>query len=121
MNGEHRELTRDERKTIRKLVVNECANYDKDLGCLPLNCGRCYMLDKCWTGVYCKHFKESVLPLDPALKATLTSDGLDTRPCAVCGRQFVSKTNKQYCGTVCAAFARRKQKRDSIRKKRGGM
>lgn len=31
----------------------------------------CYMLGKCWTGAYCRYFRESVLPLDPALEAAL--------------------------------------------------
>ena len=44
-----RELTRDERKSIRKLVTEMCTNYDREYGCLPLDC-ECYMLDKCWTG-----------------------------------------------------------------------
>ena len=43
-----RELTRDERKGIRKLVTEMCANYDREYGCLPLDC-ECYMLGKCWT------------------------------------------------------------------------
>ena len=29
----------------------------------------CYMLGKCWTGSYCRYFRESVLPLAPALEA----------------------------------------------------
>lgn len=33
-----RELTRDERRGIRKLVTELCANYDRDYGCLPLDC-----------------------------------------------------------------------------------
>lgn len=37
-----RELSRDERKGIRKLVTEMCANYDRDYGCLPLDC-ECYM------------------------------------------------------------------------------
>ena len=41
-----RELTRDERKGIRKLVTEMCANYDREYGCLPLDC-ECYMLGKC--------------------------------------------------------------------------
>ena len=31
-----RELTRQEKTAIRKLVTKWCANYDKDYGCLPL-------------------------------------------------------------------------------------
>ena len=33
-----RELSRDERKGIRKLVTEMCANYDREYGCLPLDC-----------------------------------------------------------------------------------
>ena len=52
-----REMTREERAAIKKLVVSLCANYDRDYGCLPLDYGRCYMLDKWWTGAYCKYFR----------------------------------------------------------------
>ena len=51
-----RELTRDERKTIRRLVTGMCANYDSDYGCLPLDCP-CYMLGKWWTGSLCRYFR----------------------------------------------------------------
>ena len=44
-----RELTREEKAAIRKLVTRLCANYDRDVGCLPLDCP-CYMLEKYWTG-----------------------------------------------------------------------
>jgi len=47
-----RELTRKEKAAIRSLVVKWCANYDREMGCLPLDC-ECYMLGKCWTGAYC--------------------------------------------------------------------
>ena len=42
-----RELTREEKRAIRKLVFSLCANYDREYGCLPLD-GPCYageMLD----------------------------------------------------------------------------
>ena len=48
-----RELTREEKSKIRALVVKWCANYDKEYGCLPLEC-ECYMFGKCWTGAYCR-------------------------------------------------------------------
>lgn len=41
-----RELTREEKRAIHKLVKSLCANYDKDYGCLPLDC-ECFMLGKC--------------------------------------------------------------------------
>ena len=65
-----RELTREEKRKIRVLVTKWCANYDKEYGCLPLDC-ECYMLGKCWTGALCRYFREAVLPLDPALEAAL--------------------------------------------------
>ena len=69
-----RELTRDERKGIRKLVTEMCANYDREYGCLPLDC-ECYMLGKCWTEAYCRYFREAVLPLDSVLMVSICEDG----------------------------------------------
>ena len=69
-----RELTREEKAAIRALVVKWCANYDREYGCLPLDC-ECYMLGKCWTGAYCRYFREAVLPLNPALEAALSAQG----------------------------------------------
>ena len=63
-----RELTREEKAAIRALVVKWCANYDRECGCLPLDC-ECYMLGKCWTGAYCRYFRGAVLPLDPAARS----------------------------------------------------
>ena len=81
-----RELTREEKRTIRALVTKWCANYDKEYGCLPLEC-ECYMFGKCWTGAYCRYFREAVLPLDPALEAALLTEGPrpEFKPCPICG------------------------------------
>ena len=115
-----RELTRDERKGIRKLVTEMCANYDREYGCLPLDC-ECYMLGKCWTGAYCRYFREAVLPLDPVLEAALTAEepAPETRPCPVCGGAVLADGRMRYCSPACAGAALRKQKRDYMRKKRG--
>ena len=72
-DGLARELTREEKRAIRALVTKWCANYDRECGCLPLDC-ECYMLGKCWTGAYCRYFREAVLPLDPALEVSLLSE-----------------------------------------------
>ena len=81
-----RELTREEKRAIRALVTKWCANYDKEYGCLPLEC-ECYMFGKCWTGAYCRYFREAVLPLDPALEAALLTEGPrpEFKPCPICG------------------------------------
>ena len=115
-----RELTREEKRSIHKLVKSLCANYDKDYGCLPLDCP-CYMLGRCWTGALCRYFRGAVLPTDPALEAALLSDGPapKTRPCPVCGRAFLPDGRTRYCSEACATAALRKQKRDFMRKKRG--
>ncbi|MGI6174973.1 MAG: cysteine-rich VLP domain-containing protein [Christensenellales bacterium] len=114
-----RELTRGERAAIRKLVTGMCANYDSEYGCVPLDYGGCYMLDKCWTGAYCKYFQNAVLPLDPKLEATLLGKAapeMDT--CAVCGRLFVPKGKQAYCSPACAGIARRIRQRGYMQKKR---
>lgn len=115
-----RELTREERAAIRRLVTSLCANYDREYGCLPLDC-QCYMLGKCWTGALCRYFREAVLPTDPALQAALCSEGPlpEIRPCPVCGRPFLPDGRTRYCSPSCAGAALRKQKRDYMRKRRG--
>ena len=114
-----RELTRQERTAIRSLVIKWCANYNKKYGCLLLD-GECYMLGKCWTGAYCRYFREAVQPLDSALEAALSSEGPapGTRHYPVCGRAFLRDGRQRYCSPVCARVALRQQKRDYMRRKR---
>ena len=113
-----RELTRQEKAAIRKLVTKWCANYDKDYGCLLLDCP-CYMLGKCWTGAYCRYFRSAVLPLDPVLERSLTVERItETRPCPVCGRAFLPDGRQRYCSPACAGAALREQKRAYMRRKR---
>lgn len=115
-----RELTREERAAIRPLVVKWCTNYDREYGCLPLDC-ECYILGKCYTGALCRYFREAVLPLDPRLEAALAADGPapDFKNCPVCGGSFAPKGRQAYCSQRCAQAARRRQKRDFMRKARG--
>lgn len=115
-----RELTREEKAAIRSLVTKWCANYDREYGCLPLDC-ECYMLGKCWTGAYCRYFREAVLPLNPALEAALNAEGPapETRPCPICGRPIPIDGRRRYCSAACGAAALRLQKRSYMRKKRG--
>ena len=113
-----RELTRQEKAAIRSLVKRWCANYDKDYGCLPLDCP-CYMLGKCWTGAYCRYFRAAVLPLDPVLERSLTVERItETQPCPVCGRAFLPDGRQRYCSPTCAWIALREQKRAYMRRKR---
>ena len=118
MNNDPRELTREERAAIRKLVTSLCANYDYEFGCLLLD-GPCFMFGKWWTGGFCKYFREAVLPDAPVLEAALMGGAVDTRPCAVCRQPFTQKGRRAYCSAVCAGKAQRKQQRAHMRKKRG--
>jgi hypothetical protein len=113
-----RELKREERAAVQKLVTKECANYQREYGCLPLD-GDCYMLGKWWTGGFCKHFLAAVLPLDPALDVALTDGGANMRLCAFCGNPYRVSGKRLYCSDACAGKAQRKQKREYIRKRRG--
>lgn len=114
-----RELTREERAAIRALVVKWCANYDREYGCLPLDC-ECYMLGKCWTGAYCRYFREAVLPLDSRLEAALCSEGEapELTLCPVCGGAFVPKGRQLYCSAACQAEGNRQKSRARMRNQR---
>ena len=97
MNGPpSRELTRQERAAIRKLVTDLCANHDnQDRLCLPLDCP-CYMLHKWWTGSFCRYFQEAVLPVDPALESAITGEdtSLKQKTCPVCGKAYLPITSQ---------------------------
>jgi len=115
----HRELDSAERRAIRKLVMSLCANYDWEYGCLVLD-SPCYMMGKYWTGSLCRYFRQSVLPLNPALElALLQRSVLELRPCGFCGTPFVANRKRTYCSAVCAKKAQRQQQRKHMRKKRG--
>jgi len=116
--SESRELTGLERAAIRKLVVSKCANYSREYGCLPLDC-ECYMINKWWIGAYCRYFQSAVLPLDPALEATLRGHAVDMRPCAYCGNAFPAHGKRIYCSSACAGRAKKIQQRGYMRKRRG--
>lgn len=72
-------MNRSERAAIRKLVTELCANYDsQDKICLPLD-SPCYMLNKWWTGAYCRYFEKAVLPVDAALESAITGEDTSMR------------------------------------------
>lgn len=152
---EQRELTRQERSAIRKLVTSLCANYDREYGCLLglgpprklclrgerrssgaselapqaeandtelVTTSDCYMLGKCWTGAYCRYFREAVLPNDSVLETALTAEGPapESRLCPICGRAFLPEGKQAYCSAACAGIARRKRQRNYMRDRRRG-
>jgi len=116
--AERRELTRHEKAAIKKLVTDMCANYDKQHGCLPLDCD-CYMFGKCWTGSYCKYFQKAVLPFDPMLEASLLNNKPPAQDiCTICKKPFITDGKQSYCSAVCKADGNRQKSRERMRKKR---
>lgn len=115
-----RELKRSERAAIRKLVTELCANYDsQDKICLPLD-SPCYMLNKWWTGAFCRYFRAAVLPTQPKLESSLTGEDTSLRQkiCPVCGKAYLPVTSQAYCSDYCRSFARRKSERERKRRRR---
>ena len=111
-----RELTVPERRSIRKLVTGSCANYDRDCGCLPLDCER-PMLGICHTNsAMCRYFREAVLPNDTELEAALQA--IPTKRCKRCGKPFPVSGRRVYCSEKCADDARKKQTAARVRKYR---
>ena len=111
-----RELTEKEVRGIKKLVTNHCANYDPEYGCLPLDCD-CVMLGKEYCGnAICRYFRESVLPNDPELNASLQN--LAAKRCQHCGKPFPADGRRVYCSEICAAEARKEQTAKRVKKHR---
>ena len=106
MSNNYRELTGREKQRIKKLVTFLCANYDKEYGCLPLDCD-CPMLGICFTNsALCRYFRKSVLPEDAGLEAVFTQ--IPTTHCKQCGKPFPTDGKRVYCSQRCAEEACRK-------------
>ena len=111
-----RELTEKEMRGIRRLVVERCANYLEDYGCLPLDCN-CVMLEKVYCGnAMCRYFRESVLPNDPELSASLQN--LAAKRCKHCGKPFPAKGRTMYCSNRCRKEAQKEQTAKRVQKHR---
>jgi predicted nucleic acid-binding Zn ribbon protein len=116
MSNNYRELTGREKQRIKKLVISLCANYDKEYGCLPLDCD-CPMLGICFTNsALCRYFRKSVLPEDAGLEAVFTQT--PTTHCKQCGKPFPTDGKRVYCSQRCAEEACRKQTAARVRKYR---
>ena len=116
MSNNYRELTGREKQRIKKLVISLCANYDKEYGCLPLDCD-CPMLGICFTNsALCRYFRKSVLPEDAGLEAVFTQT--PTTHCKQCGKPFPTDGKRVYCSQHCAEEACRKQTAARVRKYR---
>ena len=118
MDNQYRELTARELQAIRRMVTSECANFDHEFGCLPLD-GTCYMFTIAYVNSsLCKYFRDAVLPLDPALEAVFNR--VPVKPCKRCGRKIPAQGRRAYCES-CAVSARKAATAARVRKHRSGM
>ena len=116
MKKTYRELTTREKQRIKKLIVSQCANYDREYGCLPLD-SECYMFSICYRiSALCNYFRNAVLPNEPELEAVFTEH--PTSVCKECGKSFPAQGKRVYCSDKCAENARRKQTAARVQKHR---
>lgn len=113
-----RELTKSEKREIKKLV-KQCANFRKEeQECLPFD-SCCFMLNKTYAGTLCKYFKNAVLPLSPNLERVLTKNyDISQKKCGICGGIFNAMKNKRYCSEKCKDIAKKQADRERSRKYR---
>lgn len=116
MERTYRELTGREKQRIKKLITSRCANYDKEYGCLPLDC-ECPMFGICYTNsALCRKFRNALLPEAPELQAVFQPMPLTV--CKQCGKSFPKEGKRVYCSDRCAEEARREQTAARVRKYR---
>lgn len=111
-----RELTANEKRQIKNLVVNCCANFCKDYGCLLLD-SNCYMLGKFYANdKLCRYFRDYVLPLNSELTAVFSNK--PTKACKICGKKFPVKGRQTYCSKTCSDKATKSATAARVRKHR---
>jgi hypothetical protein len=115
MDNQYRELTARELQAIRRLVTCECANFDHEYGCLPLD-KSCYMFTIAYVNSsLCKYFRDAVLSLDPALEAVFSHQPV--KPCKRCGKKIPVQGRRTYC-EPCALSVRKAASAARVRKHR---
>ena len=112
----YRELTGREKQRIKKLITSRCANYDKEYGCLPLDC-ECPMFGIFYTNsALCIKFRNALLPTAPELQAVFQPMPLTV--CKQCGKVFPKEGKRVYFLERCAEEVRRAQTAARVRKHR---
>ena len=108
-------------RQIISLIKRECGYY-LDGYCLRLECD-CVQKNSREslenTGIFlCKHVPNVLLPLDPALQASIMNT-VPIKKCIICGIRIVAQSNSaKYC-PKCAKEVRRRQKAAFERHRRG--
>ena len=113
----YKRLTQEQMPRVRRLV-KQCCNFDHG-ECIALDDGAgCCCVQTISYSLLCKLFRAAVLPLDPALEASLL--GGPTKRCASCGEEFAPGSNRaQYC--PACSVVRRKAKEAKRQRERNVM
>ena len=109
-------MTTKELRAIRRLITEECANYNIETGCHRLDCPCCPMLIKLYTSGGCNYFFRSVLQLDKELMASLS--GKSVKKCKYCGQPFPQNGRQTYCSDWCKAKGKNAANAKWMRKNR---
>lgn len=104
-------LTHEQIKKTNALVRNECCNNDNG-NCEVMNFRKCLQTGSPF--IICDWFNDAVIPLDTILVSELNpKDTTGLKKCAVCGKSFISISNRsRYCGK-CGKKVKNAQKLES--------
>ena len=107
-------MTEAQARQVYKLAKKDCCNcYDGFCVLLDTPCPQCIT-----RSLICKWFIRAVLPAYFPPYVELTGDQGKTKPCAICGKLFLPRSNSaNYC-PACAKERTKQQKRDYMRRKR---
>ena len=114
----NRELTKAEKRGIKKIALTACAYYDAHYKECALLDGGCYMTCVGYTNSgLCKYFEKAVLPLYPKMEVLFKGYGKSgLKKCKQCGKSFLPKTRKAYCSSSCEEKGRREDTARRVRK-----
>ena len=111
------ELTPEQRRRCNALIKRLCANHDNG-NCIALDdVEGCVCVQSISYHIYCKYFRNAVLPAEPLLEADILGNQKGFS-CALCGVPIEKTGNKKkYCAN-CARKMHLKSKAKSERKRR---
>lgn len=111
------ELTPEQRRRCNTLIKRLCANYDNG-NCIALDEGDgCVCVQSISYHIYCKYFRNAVLPTEPILEADIFGNSKGS-VCGDCGIPIEKTGNKKKYCSACARKRHLKSKAEYQRKYR---
>ena len=117
MSKEYPQMSVSQRARAKELVRQECCNY-LDGMCVVLENGYGDTCVQCISNhVFCRWFRDAVLPLDEELQNELYPR-VRGKPCMRCGTLFVPGSNRARFCTHCAVINRKRYRAEWVYRKR---